>query len=55
MTETTQKPNTFFLATVNGGVWRTTNGHFSPNDQVDNDNDNATDEADESPTWTPMT
>ena len=48
-------PNTIFVATVNGGIWKTETGTYSPSDGVDNDGDMMVDEADERPTWTPLT
>lgn len=47
--------NRVFIATVNGGLWRSTNATFSRFDGADNDGDGVNDEADETPTWTPLT
>src|SRR6266540_5995296 len=47
--------NRIFIATVNGGLWRSTNATFSRFDGADNDGDGVNDEADETPTWTPLT
>lgn len=47
--------NRVFIATVNGGIWRTTNATYSQFDSADNDGDGTVDEADETPTWTPLT
>lgn len=44
-----------FVGTVNGGVWRTTTGTYSPSDGVDNDNDTVVDNPEEFPSWEPLT
>lgn len=48
-------PNRVYIASVNGGIWRSDNATFSQFDGVNNDGDGATDEADENPTWIPLT
>lgn len=47
--------NIAFVASVNGGVWKTENLTFSTNDDFDNDGDGDADEADERPFWRPVT
>ena len=49
------KPNVVFVATANGGIWRSLNATNSPSDGINNDNDGNSDEATEIPTWTPLT
>ena len=49
-----QDPNTLYVATVNGGIWKTSNANW-PNDGLDNDGDAFADEPDEQPNWTPRT
>ena len=44
-----------YVATINGGVWRTDTATYSKQDQMDNDGDGRTDEADEVPRWRPLT
>ncbi len=44
-----------YVGTVNGGVWRTTTGTYSPTDGVDNDNDSVVDNPEEYPSWEPLT
>ncbi len=44
-----------YVGTVNGGVWRTSTGTYSPTDGVDNDNDSVVDNAQEYPSWEPLT
>ena len=43
-----------FVATVNGGIWRTNNGN-RPFDGTDNDGANGVDDPNEQPTWVPLT
>ena len=47
-------PARMFLATVNGGIWRTLNGN-RPFNGVDDDGANGVDDAFEQPDWTPLT
>lgn len=47
--------NRAFIATVNGGIWRSTNATYSQFDGLDNNGDGVIDDAGETPTWTPLT
>src|SRR6185369_13452386 len=47
--------NIVFVATANGGVWRSLTATYSTSDGVDNDGDTVVVEADERPTWEPLT
>lgn len=43
--------NVLLVGSVNGGIWKTTNGTWSPNDGVDNNSNGQVDEVSETPTW----
>ncbi len=47
--------NRIFVGTVNGGVWRTTTGTYSPSDGLDNDDNSIVDDAGEYPSWEALT
>ncbi len=47
--------NNIYVGTVNGGIWRSTTGNYSPSDGVDNDNDSVVDNVEEYPSWEPLT
>ena len=47
--------NNIYVGTVNGGVWGTTTGTYSPSDGVDNDNNALVDDAGEYPSWESLT
>src|SRR5262245_30013210 len=44
-----------YMATVNGGIWHTTTATYSEANAMDDDEGGMLDEADEEPTWTPLT
>ncbi len=46
-------PDVMYVASGNGGVWRTDNARYSLLDNADNDGDGSVDEPDEIPVWTP--
>ena len=46
--------NILYVATVNGGIWKTENATYSRGDDVDNDDDGRVDERDEVPNWRPV-
>jgi hypothetical protein len=50
----TTNPNRVFIASVNGGIWRSDTATYSRFDGVNNDGEGATDEADENPSWVPV-
>ena len=47
--------NQIYLASVNGGVWKTYNAGYSRLNGWDDDFDGAVDEGDEMPSWEPLT
>jgi hypothetical protein len=47
-------PSRIFVGSVNGGIWRTTNGN-RPFNGIDDDGVNGIDDAFEQPDWTPLT